>query len=200
MGLLTLDEIRDQIRGALGGRVPDGDSRLTTWVNLGYMEVIGAVDFPELDLNVNINTVIGTNSYAVPAGMVQVQVVYDSVTKYAPRKVDKAEFFRQDASEVGSPKIWLRHGASVYIHPTPSDVRSLKILGRSEPAGLAADGSVTILPKTWDTAIFLLGTSYALLALNEDARSVSWYNRALVYMQSRIIEGQLQMPTAPGGQ
>lgn len=177
-----------------------GDPVLGEWTNLGYFEVAGAVDFPELDVTKMVNTVIGANAYALPAGLVQIQTVYDSVAKYGLRRVEKAELFRQDLAEPGAPKIWTRHGASLYIHPTPTTIRSLSLIGRSEPDQMVADADKTILPKTWDAAIKLLAVCYALWDLNEDARATTWYNRALNYMQSRLIEGQMQNPAAPGGQ
>lgn len=198
MGFMTLAQFETEVESVLGGRA-NVTSRLDTWINLAYFDVCGAVDFPELDTIYNFSTQVGVNSYNLPSGGIQIITLYDNVSKRPLRKVERMEVFRQDLTESGAPRIWARHGSKVYIHPTPSDVRSIDMLLMKEPVPLAASGDVTVLPRTWDAAILLLATSYGLLALIEENKSTNWYNRGLVYIQSRLIEGQTQMPSAQGG-
>ena len=49
-----------------------------------------------------------------------------------------------------------------------------------------ADGDVTILAGYVDVAIILLGTHYGLMGTGDDQRGITWLNRAMNYLQSRI--------------
>jgi len=198
VGFLTLGQIKLHVKNALGGRVQSTDPRLSEWVNLGYMEVIGAIDFPELEKVRSIQTSSGRIDYAILENDVEVKIVYDQLAKYGLRFVKSVEFFRQDLTMTGSPKMWTRVGNSVFITPSPSDSRSVLIVTEIDVGPLVDDEDKTKIHNTWDAAVMMFAVRFALLSLNEDARSALWYNNALNYVQSRKI-GSLTRQAQPSG-
>jgi hypothetical protein len=198
MGFMTLANFKTELDSILGAR-GTVTARLTTWTNLGYFDAAGAVDFRETEATTSVNTAAADFDYAVPAGWIEMFGVYDSVAKFAPREVDIVEFNRQDRTLVGPPKLWARHAGLFYLHPTPNDTRALVLFGRAEPVALAADGDLTVLQRTWDAAVLMLAASYGFHHLNEEARAITWYNRAIQYMQSRALGGKMNLPPPPAG-
>ncbi len=196
MGFMTLLDFKTEITSVLGGRAVDA-TRAKNWVNMAYFDACGAVDFPELGTTPQFNSVVATPQYTIADGIYQVLAVYDSVARHFLRRVRIEEYARQDLSEAGPPKLWSRHGSSLFLHPMPADIRAIKYYARAEPAPLAADGDKTILPRTWDQAISMFSIATALFSLNEDNRASAWYNRALAYTQTRLLEGET--PTPQGG-
>jgi hypothetical protein len=199
MGFMTLLDFRTEIDAVLGSRV-FVTARLTTWVNLGYYDVTGAIDFHELDIRDSFDTSVSDYDYSLPSGMREVLALYDADAKYGIREVNIAEFNRQDRSVTGPPKTWARHGDLLYLYPTPIDVREIDVYGRIDPEPLSVDGDVTLLSGVWDAPILMFAISHGLLSLNEDARAVVWYNRGVAYMQTRVQAGKLNLPPSPGGQ
>ena len=61
----------------------------------------------------------------------------------------------------------------------------------------ANSASKTVIPDSWDVAVWMMSVHYGLLALGEDNRSMAWLSRAITYIQSRMTEGDLQA-TASG--
>jgi hypothetical protein len=196
MGFMTLLDFKNEISSVLGGRTVDA-TRAKNWVNMAYFDTCGAVDFPELGTTPQFNSVAATAQYSIVDGVYQVLAVYDTVAKLFLRRVRIEEYARQDHSEAGPPKLWSRHGASIFLNPVPTDIRAIKYYARSEPAPLAVDGDKTILPRTWDQAISMFSIATALFSLNEDSRATTWYNRAIAYTQTRMLEGET--PTPQGG-
>jgi hypothetical protein len=194
MGVMSLANFRDDLRSALGGRIELADPRLTVWVNVGYFDVAGAVDFHQLFTHSDVNTVIGTAEYDIPAGVVSIRTLYDKVAKNRLGRLEIPELFRLDQTVAGVPKKYARVGNKFILNPVPADVRAIEVVGFKEPAPLAADADVTVLPRTWDVAILMLATSHALLILNEEQRSAFWQNKALAYIESRLIEGATATP------
>jgi hypothetical protein len=186
MGVMTLADFRSELNDVVGDRAVVAAARVNRWINFGYLDVTGAVEFAELEELPTVNTAIGTESYAVPADARAVLGVMtpDKMLGWMP----KHEWMRIRNSTTGAPIRWTRLGNQLKISPIPSSVMTLTLLIKKEAAALALDTDVTVLPDTWDLAIHYLSVSHAWYALKELASGTAWLNRAISYIQTRAIE------------
>lgn len=186
MGVLTFLEIRTEVDSSMGNKTSTPDPRIDTWINLAYTDVASGIDFPELDDELVIPTVIGQNNYAGPANALIVDLVRDDTNDNLLTWIPKNEYFRLNRSENGPVQRWYRTGTQILVWPPPNAIVSLTAFFKLTPAVLVADGDFTILPPYMDNALIFLGTSYGLLATGEDQRAIVWLNRAINFLQSRL--------------
>ncbi len=191
MGVLTLLQIRTEVDSSMGNRTAVLDPRIDTWINLAYIDIASGIDFPELDGELVIPTVVGQNNYAGPVNPLVVDLVRDDTNENLLTWVPKNEYFRLNRSTNGPVKRWTRSATEILLFPPPSAIVSLTAFFKITPAILAADGDVTILPGYVDNALILLAPAYGLLATGEDERAIVWLNRAINFLQSRLTNQDL---------
>ena len=204
MGYMTLDDFRTDLQSALGDRGFE-NPRLDRWINHGYLDLAGSVDFEVLNTDASIDTVAATQTIDTPSGAMIVQLVRDQDNDNLLGWVPKVEFFRRSASVSGKPTHWTRHGDLIYLYPIPDDAYEMWVPYKAAPELLAATLDVSVLPDIWDLAIFYLSAHHALVALGDEQRAASWFSRAVLYIQSRMTETDLHATAAglgaslPGG-
>ena len=191
MGVLTLIQIRTEVDSSMGNRTSVDDPRIDTWINLAYIDIASGIDFPELDGELVIPTVVGQNNYAGPVNPLVVDLVRDDTNENLLTWVPKNEYFRLNRSTNGPVKRWTRSATEILLFPPPSAIVSLTAFFKITPAILAVDGDVTILPGYVDNALILLAPAYGLLATGEDERAIVWLNRAINFLQSRLTNQDL---------
>jgi hypothetical protein len=187
MGFMTLDQFRNELQSSLGERTFDND-RLNIWVNSAYLDIASSVDFARFD-----NTSTGSTSnreVSLPANIMVVKFV--SVQNQLLGYVPQAEAFRR-RSESGTPVKWTRSQNNVILVPSPASSVSYEIMYKTTPSRLTSAGSTTDIPDFWDLAVQLLSVHHALLALGEEERAMTWYQRAIQYIQTRMSEDILHM-------
>lgn len=187
MGILTLLQIRNEVKSSLGTRSGLLDARYNVWINLAYTDIASGIDFTELDGVLAIPTVVGQNNYTGPVNPLIVQMVRDDSNNNLLTWIPNSEYFRLDRSvAVAQPLRWTRRATEILLFPNPDAVHNLSAFFKITPTALAADVDMTILPPYVDNALILLGAAYGLLALNEDQRAIVWVNRAITYLSSRL--------------
>jgi hypothetical protein len=187
MGVLTLLQIRTELDSTMGSRSNVDDARRDVWINLAYTDIASGIDFTELDDDLAIPTVQGQNNYAAPADPLIIQLVRDEDNDNLLTWIPNSEYFRLDRSIAEDPpQRWTRRGDEILIFPDPDGVINLLAFFKQTPPPLVADGDVTILPPYVDNGILLLGVAYGLLAVGEDQRAITWANRAVAYLGSRL--------------
>lgn len=186
MGVLTLLQIRTEVDSNMGNKTSTPDPRIDTWLNLAYNDVASGIDFPELDDEFVIPTVVGQNAYAGPPNPLVVDLVRDDTNENLLTWIPKNEYFRLNRATNGPVQRWYRSGTQILIWPPPIAIVSLTAFFKITPPPLAVDGDVTVLPPYMDNALIFLGTSYGLLATGEDQRAIVWLNRAINFLQSRL--------------
>ncbi len=190
MGVMTLTNFRDDTQSALGDRGL-ANASLDRWINLGYLDIAGAVDFDILqEEDTTQSTVAGTVSVNVPTGAHKVKYVRSTTGDNLLEWVPVTELYRRSQS-AGTPTVWAQRKNLILFNPIPSTVLALRIGYRKSPTALSATGDVTVLPDYWDAPIFLLAVHYGLLSRGEDQRAMVWLQRAAAYIQSRITERDL---------
>ena len=204
MGYMTLADFRTDVQSALGSKgISDG--RMDRWINFGYHDLGGSVDFETLESDTTTVTVSGTQTIAVPSGTEIIKLIKDTTNDTLLGWVPKTELCRRSITPTAIPEVWTRHGDLIYFAPVPNAIINMFIIHKDAPTRLTSVGSKTVFPDTWDPAVFLLSVHHGLLALGEDARSASWLGRAISYIGSRITEVDMHSQAAglgasiPGG-
>lgn len=195
MGLTTLAGFRSQVNLATGNTGVSSDS-VDDWINFAYQEVCSAVDFEELEEDFSISTVVGTSVYSGPINPLGIRLIRNITSNEQLTWVHKQEIWRL-SSLTGIPKKWSRHKNDIIVHPTPSQVFNLSVVYKKTPEILSSPSDVTEIPSAWDPLVMMLAVHYALLTLNEEPRAITWFNRAVMYGQGRITEGNFKL-SSPG--
>ncbi len=191
MGLLTLANFRTDLQSALGDRgITDG--RLDRWINFGYLDLAGAVEFEILANDESIATTGSTQTITAPTNTLIIQFIKDTTSDNLLGWIPKQEMFRRAITPTDTPLNWTRHKTLIYLHPVPDGIFNLMVATMEPPAALSSASGVSLFPDTWDPAIFMLSVHHALLALGEEQRSSAWLARGITYIQSRITEQDLQ--------
>ncbi len=204
MGLMTLADFRTDVQSALGDRGLE-NAKLDRWINAGYYDLGGSVDFETLETSTTTPTVGSVQTIAVPSGTEIVKFIKDLTNDTLLGWVPKLELFRRSITPESTAINWTRHADLIYLHPVPIGVQSMFIVHKDAPTVLSAVGDLTVFPVVWDSAVFLLAVHHALLALGEDQRSASWLGRAISYIGTRITEVDMHSESAglgasiPGG-
>lgn len=157
---------------------------------MAYHDIASGVDFVELTDTSSPATSAGPGNWSLsaPANLITVEHIRNATSDYLLGWIPVVEFLRLPRATLGPPKKWSRRETSILLYPTPDAVYTLEIDYKRTPAKLSLDADVTILPPYVDTAIWLLATSYGFQAVGEDARAISWLNRVIAYLSSRITE------------
>jgi hypothetical protein len=194
MGVMTLSDFRSDIQQAMGNRGL-GNPFLDRHINYGYQDVCGMVDFEELEEDAASSTTQGQVHVTMPATAWLIKVVRNTTDDTRLEWVPKTEFWRLSQAG-GIPTRWTRHKDQILLNPLPNVSKSLKIVYKKSPAILAAVTDMSVLPTTWDAAIFLFAAHFSLMALGEEQRAGAWFQRGIAYVQSRMTEGEVKESSA----
>lgn len=191
MGFMTLDNFRTDLQSALGDRGIVNE-RLDRWINFGYLDICGSIDFEVLDEEDTTQSIsTGANTANVPAGALIVKLVKDTTNDNLLGWIPKPEFHRLSASATGAPTKWTRHKNQIFVHPKPTATTAIRIIYKKPPTRLINATDVTVLPDVWDAAVFMLAVSYGMLALGEEQRAGVWLQRVVHYIQTRMTEERM---------
>jgi hypothetical protein len=188
MGMFTLTDFRDLLSTALGNR-GIGNEKLDLWITLAYVEVMTSAGHAQLVQCAELNTVKNEPSYVLPPGILGIETILDHTNGRTLLRtgIDNLKNYSKD--ERGEPKLWARLGAGFELWPIPDAVYKIEAVYFKEAAKLVNGVDKSILPSTWDNAIYLLSVHYALSALGEDqAKTQEWFTRAIAYMRSRFTD------------
>lgn len=194
MGYMTLADFRADIDAALGN-YSIAPTKLDRWINQAYMELAGGVNFEILvEEDTSQSTTPSIITVNVPIGAISVDLVRNTTDDKLLGWVALSEFWRLSQTP-GVPVKWCRRKNTILLNPVPNSVKALRILYRKYPTRFSAVGDLSVLPDTWDTAIYLLAAHYGLLARNEEQRAMIWLSRAATYIASRMTDEQLEYTT-----
>lgn len=191
MGLMTLADFRGELSAVTGGRANIGDPRIDLWINFGYFDVTGAVEFDELEDELEVTTTSSVDSVNLPSTVRSVYGVRGPSGLL--QWVTKHEWMRLFGAASAEPTKWTRIGNEIKLSPTPNALYSLIAFTKVDADKLEADTDVTVLPRTWDMAVHYLAVSHAYYAMEEVATGANWLNRAIAYIQTRASEENRQL-------
>lgn len=190
MGVMALSDFREELAARVGGRADVTSPRMNRWINFGYLDVTGSVEFEELEEEQDIQLAADEYEEAIPATVRSIVGIRDAdgLLQWIP----KHEWQRIFGGE-GNPIKWTRIGGFMKFTPVPQATWDGVALFKIEPGILSADESVTAIPQTWDLAVHYMAVSHALFAIEEEAEGTIWFNRAVAYMKTRAHEERRNM-------
>lgn len=191
MGFMTQADFSTEVQSALGDKGYD-DTRVTRWVNWGYLDVASAISFEVLESTDLIPTVAATATIAAPTEKLLIRFVRDQTNDRLLTWITKNEYFRLKQATQGQPLKWAQHIGNIHLHPIPDDEFSMMVGSKSTPT-LLTGSTTTVLPDSWDQVILMLAVQYGLLHTGEEQRAAVWMSRAVAYAMSRITEEDLKL-------
>lgn len=179
MGVLQLSQFRTELLVALENRGDavltgaNGTARLNRWVNWTYTHVAHPDVFMhrEVQTRQDITLALNTFSYSISEATLalkllriqQATYIAAAAFDFTSRRVDVrpesiVQYQARTPRTGPNPNTYAVRGENINIHPGPDataagNILSLEII--REPALLAADAAVTVLPNYWDEVVFL---------------------------------------------
>lgn len=185
MGLLALSQFRTELGSILGNRSGITDERLDTWINLGYEELAGTVEFEELDSIIVIGDY--TNRFDIPelVRFVKGLTTGQGLLQWVPQ----TEFMRIADNVPGDLlEYWTRIGNEIFLTPPVAATEEISVLAYMIPTPLVLATDKTVLPAGWDWPVLAFAISSAFMLLGDAEEGTAWYNRAVSFVQSRVKE------------
>lgn len=206
MGILTLTELQNEVRAALGGRT-DLNSRLTSIINLAQTRLARMKDFREMQVISTTplsNTGSDNDKYIVLPNVRKVfsVVILDGansrkLTQRTPqfwdRFIPKPEHWARDR-----PTDYIIWNNTLEIYPLPASALTLKTRWTRYPNALVAGTDVSeFLQK--DDVLIELSIAYAMRSLGkeDDARKHESHAQTLLNEGAMMDESQPDMNILP---
>lgn len=200
MGRRTLEDFREDLGAVVGDR---GQSNrwLDRRINSGYVEVATAqrIRHEELRERISLSTVADQEAYAVAdevIGIEEVMILEDDSIPFDQGRylafTEDIDQYRRDGeigADGGRPKVWTLETRNLRFRPVPDDVYQLEYISYREPMPLVLDADTTEIDWRWDQAVHLMAVHYALMDIDQSERADRYFNRARLYMDTRIQDG-----------
>ena len=189
MGLLTSDQIEEEIRGHLENESGLGDTFLNRRLNEAYRHVSHPKIFshPGLQDDEDVTLVAATSSYALPADLFSIESVFFITSSGQEQRLRRADFSRlledrniNTNSSGGQPSRYSRRGTrgssgggKIYFDVNPSSNfvgRVVRVYYWARPAEISG-ASPTEIDSLWDKPITLLAASFGWARLNQSERA-----------------------------
>lgn len=193
MGLMTLARFQAHITAnpAIQGLTGIDLELVRDWVNMGYFELIGAVEFDALKKCASLTTVQDVRSYKLPTRFIDLIGLQDRSSGTFITKTNLRNLQRLSSNETGYPRFWTRKEDALVLWPLPDDEYDMFVYYVAEPLPLTASTDVTILSSTWDKAILLFALESALRENNQFDAADKVFTRVMANIKSRIKDGEL---------
>ena len=165
------------------------DAQLLRLINQSYLELCGAVDFPELEAYTALTMVASTAEYAVTVSdILYINDVVDSTNSVQLLEINLWQHnqYSQSSSTSGNPVYWHLSGVSatgfkqLTFFPTPSAAATVNVYYRKQPADLLLTPAATssVLSPAWDDSILHRAVSRAWRLLGDMTKSKQWMEAA----------------------
>ena len=200
MGVWTLANFRSELQSLTGGQITDS-TRQTLYINTGLNLLVGMVEFASCKASDTFPTVAGTKIYAGPTNALGIRQIIDVTSKkrLIYTSPDRWTQYVTADQVQGRPKRWTLGASGVELWPVPDAVYTLGRAFLQRPTQLSAAGDVTQFAAHWDLPILLLSAHALLGVLDEEARSVSFFNRASALIQSLMTDTDFTLPAETDG-
>lgn len=203
MGLMTLERLEARLQKILGNRGLD-ELVLRDYIQLGYTEVVGHLEFESEKVCAHFLTVDGTSEYSLPEGLLGVISVTrlgnNEARDFRLRRSDLRNFAamqRSTATEVrrGAPEIWARRRGAFLLWPTPDAEYRVDVYYYQEMPLLEAAEDTTIIPGSFDWSIICFAAYIGFSEHGEDATADQWYQKGIIHMRSRKTDADYEQGT-----
>lgn len=154
----TLQQFRDDLRDHCGISTEWDDPTTDRLLNKSFWEVQDLYDFREEEATVDINTIVGTSSYALQADQDSIQnvrILDNNSNEFSPLKYKEDEEFtaylsnREDSQ--AKPEFYTRRGGNIILDSTPNDVYTIRVHYKKSLGDILSNG--TGIPQAWDEVV-----------------------------------------------
>lgn len=200
MGHYSFVNFQTYVKLNLGNR-SGLDTYLPIWVNAAYMELCATnkvatrrgmknITFPNLDTEVNSETIDGQPHISRPSDCLHIHTVWDMtndkrLTYRSPRwYFDQTG--RANTSSEGKPDFWVPYGNKTYLYSTPDDAYNMKTYLRKRPTRLVEDAETTVIGEEWDDAILALATVKAHIGVRDFGNAEIWRKEYFSILQRLV--------------
>lgn len=196
MGLYPRSTLRAELEGIIGRNPDAANVTLNRWLDFGYLDLAGLLDFERLHNTWTLAVTAGTYEYnndpllADPSRYMGTRVVFNPTTRKRLDWVPIADFLTYDLTSQTSPIRWSLKGSKILVQPTGA--ASLEVTYKEAPAAFADDNAKTVLASIWDQVVVLLAASHGFSALNEEERSAYFLQKAQQHIQTHITEDRIE--------
>jgi hypothetical protein len=198
MGLMTLEQMTSEVSLNLAG-VQTDPTRLTQWVNWGYINLGSYQIFPELQTTAPFYVFTGVTTYPLPDSLLGIVTIElydqdDSSLNSVKLQIMRRPF--PTRSQAAQPTHFKQHESNILVWPEPDVDYEGYIEFVKVVTALSATTDKSIFSAPWDVAIVMLATHHALLSLAKPDEADRWLGRFLGYVASRrkAIDVQADMP------
>lgn len=200
LGLLTLEEFREDLNFALGDKKQSGNRRLDRWINKAYFEVCNEVEFEALKESTTASLVASQQEYTLPTDLLALITVSITEQDRFLIQTGQSKLRRLDPDSEGTPKYYARRDRTLYLWPVPDSGGDTLVLDYiEEPCAMSAATDTSQIPQQWDQAIHWLGMRNALLDLREREEATFYFQTAMNYINRQMTEAEHGMETEKQG-
>lgn len=192
MGYMTLADFRTDVQSTLGSRGL-ANATLDRYINFGYLDVTGAMNFEILNSENSLSTTINQQYVDAPSNLISIKMIRNVNSGKPLIWIPLEELFRRPSVPTAQMDSWHLFGSRVYLRPTPNAVYSLNAFCKKSPTRLTAVGDVSVLPHEFDTAILMLANYYGFLLTNQESRAAYWLGLAINNLQSKIVPSDVDV-------
>lgn len=124
----TLGEVLAYVKRQFGDEsgVQITDADITRWVNQAQVEIVNKN--PMIQATASGSTVAGTQKYAVPTDLIQLESIFVDGIWMEPSNFETIRAqLGNDTTTQGAPMYWYVWNNQIYLWPTPSQVWSMDI-------------------------------------------------------------------------
>lgn len=202
MGIMTLQNFRDDLKDALGRPTVDAN-RLDRWVNNALFEFGHAFEFPELEKVGSINTVAGQRSYDVPADF---RAMHDNGVRIVTPQdrfggtlvnESRRQYLMADRYDTGNARgvvgAYHMYQKKIWVRPAPDGTATaIEFDYWAKVTKLTNPTDVTVFDEDWDEILFRGALYRGHLAYGEHDRVQNVFNLFLADIRSRVMATDLQ--------
>lgn len=199
MGNYTLAQFRDRLQKTLGNK-GFTDPELDVWINAGYAEVSGAVQFEFAYPSIaSVNIAEGTSEGVGLDALASIEsVTIDEEGIVLVRtSVENIRARQKEGRQRGKPQYYARYGNSLVVYPVADKAYTVTVVGEGDPSPLSNEDERTPFHSTWDNAVHMFAAAQAFFDLGEDERGLFWFDRAVRYAGSRKTDAEMPKSNAP---
>lgn len=178
MGVNTLDQFRDLLNLALGGKA-QANERLDIWINQAIEELFVMLDIEGRRVCAQTLTIADQERYLLPTNCVATLVLTDKTNKKRLIKSSVENYEKKDPTRSGKPSHYMRVDRHLHFFPIPDDEYLIHMFYIKAPTRMEASADVTELTSAYDRVVHLLALRNALMDLRETEAATFFYQTAV---------------------
>lgn len=204
MGVLTGEEMENEVRSNLGGRT-DLDDRLYRFLNFAQDQLARYHQFDELETLVETTTTAGVGTLSLPSKPLDIRSLRlidgsqsRKLTYYTPRQFDAMV---PDTSWYATerPSIYTAYRRTVELWRIPNDSYTVYLRYKAYPTAFSEGDDDTSDFEGMDDILIALATSWAFRSLGESEKASYWVGVAAKGMQLARNADLFRTDYAPSG-